>query len=204
MCGCKDCKEVTLLSGADGRGIVSITRNANGTFTYLFTDGSIYVTPNLTGAEGPQGEPGVDGADGINGNWAVVEYLTDPLGADTSGESPTFTSLSPFTYTVPVGTATTDYEVTFHATIIMTFDEEVTHQVYADIAKNNLILDPVDFVYRKGATGVTVESLPLAFNLTTSAIVSLAAEDEIGIYSASSKPSDAYLAGGIFKVTKLG
>lgn len=203
MCGCKDCKEITLLSGTDGRGIVSITRNGDGTFTYLFTDGTIYVTPNLTGAEGPQGEPGTNGTNGINGNAAILEYITDPIGPDTSGDDPTFLPLSPFTYTVPVGTATASYEITFHATITMTFDAVNYHGVFVDIAKNGTPIDPVDFVYRKGVKAVTIEYLPLVFNVTTSAIVSLDAEDVIDIYSTSTKPSDAYLMGGIFKVTKV-
>ena len=203
MCGCKDCKEVTLLSGTDGRGIVSITSNGNGTFTYLFTDGTIYVSPNLTGPPGADGANGAPGAPGINGNATILEYITDPIGPSTSGESPIFIALSPFTYTVPALTAAADYEITFYASIVMTFDGVNYHSVFVDIAKNGTPIDPVDFVYRKGVTAATVEYLPLAFNVSTSAIVNLTAGDQIDMYSASTKPSDAYLIGGIFKVTKV-
>jgi hypothetical protein len=202
MCGCKDCKEVTLLSGADGRGIVSITRNGNGTFTYLFTDGTIYVTPNLTGAEGPEGPQGPQGDPGINGTNSVVEYITALPGADTSGTEPTFTWLDPFVYTVPALTPTADYEITFIAAIAMTFDPGVKyHGVFANIYKNGTSIDPACI---QGARAVTLENLPLAFSLTTSVIVSLSAGDDITIFSTSSKPSDAYIQSGIFKVTKLG
>lgn len=198
MCGCKDCKEVTLLSGTDGRGIVSITRNGNGTFTYLFTDGTIYVTPNLTGAEGPEGPQGPAGPPGMT----LVEYITDLIGPDTSGTIPTYTALSPFTYTVPTGTATADYDITFIASVILDFDPgDVFHQVNATIYKNGSV---IDFAYVKGFKSITFELETIQSNLTTSAIVSLAAGDTIDIYSTSSKPANAHLSGGIFKVYKLG
>jgi hypothetical protein len=204
MCGCKDCKEVTLLNGTDGRGIVSITRNGDGTFTYLFTDGTIYVTPNLTGAEGPQGETGPQGPQGepgINGNNSVVEFITAIPGPSTSGDEPAFSWIDPFVYTVPALTPTADYEVTFTAAIAMTFDGTNYHGVFADIYKNGASIDPACI---QGARAVTLDALPLAFSLTTSVIISLAAGDDITIYSTSSKPSDAYLQSGIFKVIKLG
>jgi hypothetical protein len=73
MCGCKDCKGITLFKGADGRGIVSITDNGDGTLTVLYTDGTIYITPDFTGPQGiqgpqgPQGDPGINGTNGTDG-----------------------------------------------------------------------------------------------------------------------------------------
>jgi hypothetical protein len=55
MCGCKDCQGITLFKGKDGRGIVSITAQEDGTFIYLYTDGTTYISPDLTGPEGPPG-----------------------------------------------------------------------------------------------------------------------------------------------------
>jgi hypothetical protein len=196
MCGCKDCKEVTLFKGTDGRGIVSITANEDGTFTYLFTDGTIYISPDLTGPEGPAGENGVNGL-------TQIAYITDPLGPDTSGNDPIYLPLSPFTYTVPALTPTANYEITFNATIILTFTEVNYHRVFADFAKNSNSLDPINNIYRRGVTAVTVGYLPLAFNVTTTAIVSLAAGDVIEVYSSSTEPNDAYLYGGVFKIYKL-
>ena len=48
MCNCKDCKGITLLSGNDGKGIVSITYNEeNSTITVLYTDGTTYTSPAI-------------------------------------------------------------------------------------------------------------------------------------------------------------
>lgn len=56
MCqDCQDCNGITLLKGNDGRGIVSITDNNNGTLTILYTDGTFYVTPDFTGPTGATG-----------------------------------------------------------------------------------------------------------------------------------------------------
>lgn len=48
MCGCKNCKEITLLSGNDGKGIVSMTLNPETQeIVVLYTDGTTYTTPSL-------------------------------------------------------------------------------------------------------------------------------------------------------------
>lgn len=66
MCGCNDCNGITLFSGTDGRGIVSITDNQNGTFTILFSDGTTWTSGDLTGPQGPVGPQGPPGEDGAN------------------------------------------------------------------------------------------------------------------------------------------
>ncbi len=68
--------------GIDGTGIDEVNDNGDGTFTFFFTDGSSFTTPDLTGAQGPQGPegpagpqgeqgpagtPGEDGSDGADG-----------------------------------------------------------------------------------------------------------------------------------------
>ena len=72
MCGCKNCKGITLLRGNDGRGIVSITDNGDGTFTYLYTDGTTYISPNLTGPAGSDAFVDVVGANDIVVTEAVI------------------------------------------------------------------------------------------------------------------------------------
>lgn len=67
MCGCKDCQGITLFKGKDGRGIVSITAQEDGTFIYLYTDGTTYISPDLTGPQGIQGPTGPAGPAGTNG-----------------------------------------------------------------------------------------------------------------------------------------
>lgn len=49
---CKSCSDVTLLSGSDGNGVQTVVDNGNGTFTFFFTDGSTFTTPNFTGSAG--------------------------------------------------------------------------------------------------------------------------------------------------------
>lgn len=58
MCQCGNCDEVTLFSGSDGVGIVSITDNGDGTFTILMSDGTTWTSGDLTGPQGPQGPQG--------------------------------------------------------------------------------------------------------------------------------------------------
>lgn len=77
MCGCKDCQGITLLKGTDGNGIVSITDNGDGTLTILYTNGTVYITPNLTG---PQGEQGIQGDPGTNGiGFDSITWIEMPL-----------------------------------------------------------------------------------------------------------------------------
>ena len=52
---CKNCSDVTLLSGNDGNGIQTIVDNGDGTFTIFMTNGTTFTSANLTGAQGPQG-----------------------------------------------------------------------------------------------------------------------------------------------------
>ena len=44
---------VTIYDGTDGRGISSISLNADYTLTITYTDGTSYTTPSIRGAEGP-------------------------------------------------------------------------------------------------------------------------------------------------------
>jgi hypothetical protein len=62
MCGCGNncgCGGMTIFAGQDGRGIVSITVNGNGTLTILYTDGLTQTTASLTGPQGPIGNDGL-------------------------------------------------------------------------------------------------------------------------------------------------
>ena len=80
MCGCKDCQGITLLKGTDGNGIVSITDNGDGTLTILYTNGTIYITPNLTGPQGEQGVQGEPGTPGTNGiGFDSITWIEMPL-----------------------------------------------------------------------------------------------------------------------------
>ena len=100
MCGCKDCQGITLLKGTDGVGIVSITAQEDGTFVFLYSDGTTYTSPDLTGPQGIQGIQGIQGPAGTNGTdgtngviilhsefvhstsitTGAIETIGDPLG----------------------------------------------------------------------------------------------------------------------------
>ena len=47
---CKNCSDVTLLSGNDGNGIQTIVDNGEGTITIFYTNGSTFTTPDFDGA----------------------------------------------------------------------------------------------------------------------------------------------------------
>ena len=50
--GCKNCSDVTVLTGEPGNGIQTVVDNGDGTFTFFFTDGSTFTTPNFSGTPG--------------------------------------------------------------------------------------------------------------------------------------------------------
>ncbi|GGW48587.1 collagen-like protein [Arenibacter certesii] len=54
-------------AGANGNGIASTVDNGNGTYTFTYTDSSIFTTSDLTGPKGDQGEKGDTGAPGVAG-----------------------------------------------------------------------------------------------------------------------------------------
>ena len=50
--GCKNCSDVTVLTGEAGNGIQTVVDNGDGTFTFFFTDGSTFTTPSFSGTPG--------------------------------------------------------------------------------------------------------------------------------------------------------
>jgi len=89
MCNCKDCKGITLLSGNDGVGIVSITYNeVNNTIIVLYTDGTSYTSPSI-GCECPSN----------------VFYSERTLGEGSTGTLASPVVIDGTTYTVPTGGA---------------------------------------------------------------------------------------------------
>jgi len=76
-----------------GNGIDSIDDNGDGTFTYAYTDGSSYTTPDLTGSQGATGNGisnTIDNGDGTftfeytDGSTFTTSDLTGPQGATTT------------------------------------------------------------------------------------------------------------------------
>ena len=60
--------------------ITQITYNGNGTFNWLFSDGTTYVTPDLKGPKGDEGEQGVKGDQGISVHHLKGTSTTNPNG----------------------------------------------------------------------------------------------------------------------------
>jgi hypothetical protein len=121
MCGCKNCQGITFLTGIDGRGIVSITAQEDGTFIYLYTDGTTYTSPDLTGPQGPPGNSEIDiiGEDDIVVTEAVIggiqtftvsrpkEFFYDQIALTIDlGADPSFASMQYFS---PIGYSTLTY-----------------------------------------------------------------------------------------------
>ena len=111
MCNCKDCKGITLLTGTDGRGIVQTIDNGDGTFTFVYSDGTVFTTSDLTGPigpigpEGPQGPPGTNGTDGVG--------IDNIAWTSNSGGQPQGTQGTTDTYTITLTDISTyTFEVT--------------------------------------------------------------------------------------------
>ena len=60
--------------------ISQITYNGNGTFNWLFSDGTVYVTPSLKGPKGDTGNQGVKGDQGISVHHIKGTSTTDDEG----------------------------------------------------------------------------------------------------------------------------
>ena len=73
--------------------ITQITYNGNGTFNWLFSDGTVYVTPSLKGPKGDTGNQGVKGDQGIS-----VHHIKGTSTTDLEGDFGAFGEID--TYTV--------------------------------------------------------------------------------------------------------
>lgn len=181
MCGCKDCKEITLLGGLDGIGISSIVSNSFGTITFNYTNGE------STTLECPCGP-------------AQVKYQVERLGINTSGTSPTFSTLTNMTYTVPTGGAGT-YELEFVADTEFSFSGAGNNQVTIQVFKNGLEINPnIQKRIKTTAAGVASFIIPALVKISN---VTLAVGDIIDIRSTSTAPTTAFLNFGVLTINRL-
>ena len=181
MCGCKDCKEITLLGGLDGVGIASIVSNSFGTMTFNYTNGQS-VTLACPCAQ------------------SQVKYQVERLGVNTSGTSPAFTTLTNMTYTVPAGGAGT-YELEFVADAEFSFSVAGNNQVTIQIFKNALEVNPNNQkrikVTSSGSESFIIPALVKISNVT------LAVGDILDVRSTSTAPASAYLNFGVLTINRL-
>ena len=84
--------------------ISQITYNGNGTFNWLFSDGTTYVTPNLKGPKGDTGSQGVKGDQGISVHHIKGTSTTDAEGDfGAYGEIDTYTVYGDANETINLG-----------------------------------------------------------------------------------------------------
>jgi hypothetical protein len=78
-------------AGKAGNGISAIADNGDGTLTFVYLDGTTYITPILSGIQGPAGPIGLTGPTGptgpagtagTNGLNALIKTTTEPSGAN--------------------------------------------------------------------------------------------------------------------------
>tara|TARA_R100000654_G_scaffold2251_1_gene8232 strand:- start:453 stop:2348 length:1896 start_codon:yes stop_codon:yes gene_type:complete len=97
--GCKNCSDVTVLTGEPGNGVQTVVDNGDGTFTFFFTDGSTFTTPDFNGSGGTPGAPGAA---------ATISLDSPPALIGAPGTAPTVTntgssSAAVFQFTFPIG-----------------------------------------------------------------------------------------------------
>ena len=84
--------------------ITQITYNGNGTFNWLFSDGTVYVTPSLKGPKGDTGNQGVKGDQGISVHHIKGTSTTDAEGDfGAYGEIDTYTVYGDANETINLG-----------------------------------------------------------------------------------------------------
>ena len=84
--------------------ITQITYNGNGTFNWLFSDDTTYVTPDLRGPKGDTGDQGIKGDQGISVHHIKGTSTTDGEGDfATYGEIDTYTVYADADETINLG-----------------------------------------------------------------------------------------------------
>ncbi len=114
---CKNCSDVTLLSGNDGNGIQTVIDNGDGTFTFFFTDGSTFTTPNFNGTPGTPGAPGAAATLAVG---AVTTGLPNTAPTVTNTGS---SSAAVFAFQFPIG-------IIHHKTVFVDLSSTVTPAKY--------------------------------------------------------------------------
>lgn len=194
MCDCANCDGITLFEGTDGNGIVNTSYNSGtGVLTIYYSDGTTYSTTSLIGATGPAGAPGVC-------DCVIVKYQEERLGTNTSGTSPTFTTLTNMTYTVPAGGAG-NYQVLFVADTELNFVTSGSNQVTLNVYKNGAVIS-TNAQKRVKMTGTGEQSYIIPVSVLISN-VTLAVGDIIDVRSTSTAPVSAYLNYGVMTINKL-
>jgi hypothetical protein len=167
MCGCKDCKGITLLSGTNG----------------------------INGATGPQGPAGICPCE-------QVFYTAERLGTGSVGTLPAIASIVGTSYTVPVGTATALYRISYSAQLSYAITSiftggELSYNAY----KNGVAVDAlVNRIFIFNSTFLQTYMFNTSFFLSN---ISLSAGDTIDLKGGATNSTSIYLGNGIFIIDKI-
>jgi hypothetical protein len=82
----------TFYAGKAGNGMTAVADNGNGTLTFTYANGQTYITPTLSGIQGPIGPAGPQGPQGAQGVQGVagaqgIQGPQGPAGLLTSGSA---------------------------------------------------------------------------------------------------------------------
>lgn len=178
MCNCKDCKGLTLLTGNDGKGIVSITYNEEThTITVLYTDGTTYTSPSV-GCDCP-----------VN-----VYYSEDILGLGSTGPLDGPVIINGTTYTVPVGGAG-EYRIMYTAQSNLLDVPGGTAELFVKLIINGI----PHSIYRRSYVGIdpVVDGIALNYQVT------LNEGDIIAFTGAATEPEVQYVSMAVLIIDKL-
>ena len=76
-------------AGKAGNGMTAVADNGNGTLTFTYANGQTYITPTLSGIQGPIGPAGPQGPQGVPGPQGIAGAIgpQGPAGLLTSGST---------------------------------------------------------------------------------------------------------------------
>lgn len=183
MCGCKDCKEITMPSGLDGVGIANIASNSFGTVTFTYTNGQTVTLP-------------------CSCAQSLVYYRTERLGGGTSGSGSTFNTLTNMTYTIPAGGAGV-YGLEFISDAEFNFSGAGANTVTIQIFKNGVEIDvnvQKRISVQNTGSGSANYIIPCMVKIAN---VSLAVGDVISVRSSSTAPMTAFLNFGVITINRF-
>ena len=178
MCNCKNCNGITLLSGNDGRGIVSITYNEDDdTLTVLYTDGTSYTSP-VIGCPCPKN----------------VFYSENVLGVGSTGELDDPVVVPSTTYTVPTG-GTGTYRIMYTAQSNLSDVPGGTAELYVKLSINGTL----QTIYRRSYVGID----PVIDGIALNYQVDLADGDVVQFEGSASFPEVQWLEMAVMIIDKM-
>lgn len=178
MCNCKDCKGITLLSGNDGVGIVSITYNEEtNQITVVYTNGTTYTSPTI-GCGCPTN----------------VFYSENALGVGSTGPFDAPVIIPSTTYTVPVGGAGT-YRIMYTAQSNIMDVPGGTAEIFVKLLVNGSTYP----IYRRSYVGID----PVIDGIALNYQVDLLDGDIVKFEGSATEPDVQYVSMAVLIIDKL-